>query len=174
MTIDPTTAATPARKGCSVAWALLLLGGASCLLFAISAPKLGYFSSRVHGNEAAAIGGLRTLCAAQSTFREADKDGDGVRDYGTLAELASCDLIDPALGAGEKQGYTYACQPVARPGAEAAWFATAVPTEPGETGVRRFAVNQEGTIYYRVDGPVEVDATTCAIATSAAVRPLGR
>ena len=174
MSTDPTGTASPTRKGCSIVWGLALLIAASCTLFAISAPKLGYFSSPGQGNETAAIGALRTLCNAQTLFHDHDKAHDGVDHYGTLAELSHRGLIDPVLGGGEKQGYTFVCQPVARSSGESRWFASASPTVPLTTGRRYFAINQAGAIYDSTTGPIEIDPTTCAISTDVNVRPLGR
>jgi hypothetical protein len=167
--------ASPVKQGCSIVWGLAVLAvGAGCLLFAISAPKLGYFGDRARGNEAAALGALKTLLTAQAQFCRDDVDQDTLPDYAPLAELSHHTLVDAVLGAGSKQGYVFVCQPVTRPGSEFLWFAVANPTEPGSTGTRYFATNQGGVIYYSTDGPVAVDPSTCAIPSSESVRPLGR
>lgn len=103
--------------------------------------------ARIHGNEAAAIGALRLLTTAQTLFREADKEGDGILDYGTLEELAQVGLIDEALGSGVKQGYRFECRPGEK-APEFLWMATATAIEPGTTGSRNFVTNHAGVIYY--------------------------
>ncbi len=133
-------AATPAGARvlqCLGLLALIAVG------FAISVPNL--IEARKHGNEAAAIGALKTLHTAQTLFREGDKEGDGVLDYGTLAELSAANLIDDVLGSGVKQGYRFAVL-VSPQAPELMWMATAEPVQPPATGSRCFATNQSGAI----------------------------
>lgn len=95
-------------------------------------------------NETAAIASLRDLATAQAIFREADKDGDGVADYGTLRELFKANLIDGALGSGEKSGYLF--QLTLGRGEDKRglqhWSLVASPKSPGETGLRSFFVDE--------------------------------
>ena len=124
-------------------------------LFAVGAafaiPNL--IEARVHGNEAAAIGALKTITTAQSLFREGDKESDTNYDYGSLQELSDAALIDSVLGSGEKQGYVFTAQanPVT---SEFLWTATANPSDPGSTGKRYFAVDQSGVIYCSDTHPI--------------------
>lgn len=113
------------------------------MVAAIAVPNL--IDARKRGNEAAAIGALKTITTAQSLFREADKDGDQVLDYGDLQELSDTSLIDPVLGSGMKQGYTFQVVP-APSTPELLWMATAAPLQPGTTGERYFMVNHEGVV----------------------------
>lgn len=123
------------------------------------------------GNEAAAIGALKTLVTAQTLFREGDKEGDGVLDYGTLTELSRATLVDAVLGGGKKSGYVFDCQPSAAT-PEFLWFATASPAEPGTTGRRYFATNHAGVIYYSTERPFVIDGTSCAMPEGAT--PVGK
>lgn len=123
------------------------------------------------GNEARAIGCLKTLVTAQTLFREGDKEQDGELDYGTLAELSQTTLVDAVLGSGKKSGYVFDCRPsVATP--EFLWFATASPEQPGTTGSRYFATNHAGVIYDSTERPFEIDPTSCAMPEGAT--PVGR
>src|SRR5581483_1965444 len=85
------------------------LGGAVIgILVAIALP--GFLEARKHGNEASAIGALKTIAIAEAIFRESDLEQDGNLDYGMLSELAAATsrgkpLIDAELGSGTKQGY---------------------------------------------------------------------
>ena len=120
----------------------------------------------------AAIGALRTITAAQSLFREGDKDEDGVLDYGNLRELSEAQLIDLLLGSGKKQGYRFAVYPSSTT-PEFLWFATAAPLEPGVTGERYFCTNHAGVTYYTTAAPIRFDPRTCEVPTDQ-VLPVGR
>ena len=115
-----------------------------------------------YGNEASAIGALKTIFTSQSIFREGDKEKDNLLDYGTLDELAVAELVDPILGAGAKQGYVFEAAPsVVSP--EERWFATAWPARP-DKGSRAFFVNQGGVVFYTTDTtPFRVDRATCEV-----------
>ena len=151
------------RSGLSTGMIVLivvLIGGCGLFGFmgvvaAIAIPNL--IEARKHGNEAAAIGALKTMGTAQSLFREGDKEGDEVFDYASLRELSDANLIDGILGSGTKQGYVFTCD--ASPTTpEFLWTATASPAVPETTGDRYFGTNQSGVIFYSLSGPVQFDA----------------
>lgn len=129
------------------------------VLAGIAIPNL--LAARKSGNETAAIGGLKSLSTAQRFFRESDKEGDGLYDYGSLAELNANGVIDQVLGGGTKQGYNYASQASTAQAAYVFW-ATANPVIQGGTGDRCFAVNHQGTIFY-TSAPITPDPVTGAI-----------
>jgi len=135
-------------------------------------PEESLREARRHGNEAAAIGALRTISTAQSLFREADKDANQVFDYaGSLAALGEVDLIDEVLASGEKQGYRFElCAGSEAP--EFLWMAVASPIEPGETGERHLVINQMGVIFYSTEAPFALDRETCEIPEGAT--PVGK
>jgi hypothetical protein len=113
-------------------------------------------------NETSAIGALKTIALAQALFREGDKENDGNLDYGSLAELGAGDVVDRALAGGTRSGYLF------RAGygvstSEFLWFATAEPVEPGRTGSRYFAVNQDGVVFYTTSGPFRLNLGDCAM-----------
>ncbi|MGE0706513.1 MAG: hypothetical protein AB7N76_17665 [Planctomycetota bacterium] len=117
--------------------------------------------ARRYGNEAAAIGALKTISTAQLLFREGDKDQNGVLDYADgLEALGKCRLIDSVLASGEKNGYRFAVA-CASKAPEFQWMAVASPLDPKQGG-RHFAVNQAGVIYYS-DKPFELDGVECQI-----------
>lgn len=97
---------------------------------------------RAEGDEAAAIGALKTLWTAQLLFREGDAERDGVLDYGTLAELEAAGLVEPGLG-----GQGYRLEVRVAPGELAQWRWMALATPEGE-GRRTFATNHLGVIRY--------------------------
>lgn len=123
--------------------------------------KLLPVQARKHGNEASAIGALKTIATSEAMFREGDKEQDGNLDYGSLAELNDMKLIDSVLGGGTKQGYVFEVHPSATT-PEFLWYATARPTTPGTTGDRFFYTNQAGVIFYSTQ-PFEVDPATGSV-----------
>lgn len=136
--------------------------GAICVLagivMAIAIPNL--LKAQQAGNEAAAIGSLKTIGTAQAIFREGDKDQDGALDYGSLDDLQQAQLVDSVLGGGIKSGYVFfASQSVTTP--EFLWMATASPMAAGTTGSRYFAITNEGVIYYSETAPIPLDLGTC-------------
>ena len=84
---------------------LLIVVAIIAILAAMAIPKL--LSARLAANEAVAISTLRTLSTAQAAFRASgalDTDGDGVGEFGYIAELAGsvpmrvCKAGAPAAG----------------------------------------------------------------------------
>ena len=153
---------------------LVLLTLAGIFVLAIVVNELTRNTSRPQGTEVAAIGALETLSSAQALFREADKEGDDVLDYGTLSELANSGttgLIDRVLGSGTKQGYLFECTYGALTSAFI-WIATASPASPGTTGDRYFMTNHEGVTYYTYSAPFVLNSIDCQIPPG--VQPVGR
>ena len=139
--------------GAALFSAALLLLGANLLL-----PELRGGSR--YAPESSAIGSLKALAAAQSLFREGDREQDAALDYGTLCELGKADLIDEVLASGRKYGYQFVCQPGVEP--QFTWWAMARPLDR-EAGRRSFFVNQEGVIYYTLPQPGEPPMCPCEV-----------
>ena len=57
----------------------------------------------IEENERLAVSSLRTLCAAEETFRATAGEGR----YGTLKQLGEVSLIDPLLAEGVRHGYVF-------------------------------------------------------------------
>lgn len=137
----------------------IALGGLVLIALVAAATIPGVVAARQEGNEAAAVGALKTITMAEVLFREADKDANGVLDYGTLADLARFRLVDSVLGAGTKQGYAFEVQLGEDPTLE--WWATATPLQLGKTGERFFYADAAGLIYESLDeiqGPLDPQA----------------
>jgi hypothetical protein len=161
----------PILLGCGLGFGLgvAFVVGVSMVLLALFEHR-----HRHVGNEVAAIGALKTIGSAQALFREADKEGDGNLDYGTLFELGEAGtsgLIDSVLASGTKQGYYFQAG-YGLQTSEFLWFATAEPAIPGTTGDRYFATNQEGVIFYTTSGPFRFNLDDCGIPSEAI--PVGR
>ncbi|MGH9310024.1 MAG: type IV pilin protein [Vicinamibacterales bacterium] len=141
------------------------------VIAAIGIPSV--LRARVSANESSAIASLRAISTAEATyFAHAGTSGYA----GSLATLArSCpggtqpfispDLaFDPSL----KSGYTVGLQASAtaqpsRPdcngtATDSDFYATAEPVSHGNTGVRAFATNNRGSIYYDQTGVAPTEA----------------
>ncbi|MDX9974883.1 MAG: prepilin-type N-terminal cleavage/methylation domain-containing protein [FCB group bacterium] len=140
---------------------LMIVVAIIAIIAAIAIPNL--LRSRMSANEAAAAGAMRTISTGEVGFQTAafeDADGDGVGDYGTLAQLADPDgadatppFIDDVLGAGAKQGYNFAVAVVAGGAAVLpAYTCTATPAAAGRTGFRQYFVDASGVIRFTADG----------------------
>jgi hypothetical protein len=153
-------------KVIAIVLGVVVLGGLCfvAMVAAIAIPNL--IEARKNGNEAGAIGSLKTISAAQALFREGDKDEDGVLDYGTLGELSTAGsyggLVDSVLGSGVKYGYVFNASPSTTT-CEFLWFATASPSKPGTTGDRYFATNHEGVTYFSVTSPIPMNTDDCTL-----------
>jgi type IV pilus assembly protein PilA len=140
---------------------LMIVVAIIAIIAAIAIPNL--LRSRMSANEAGAAGAMRTISTAEVGFQTAgfvDNAGDGVGDYGTLAQLADPDgggatppYIDQVLGNGQKHGYNFVVNVTfGSPANAPAYECTAVPTVPGRTGFRQFFVDESGVIRFTTDG----------------------
>ena len=150
---------------------LLIVVAILGILAAIAIP--GMLRARRSGNEASAIGSLRALNSAESSYAS----GAGKWGFATLlATLATAcpgsntafispDLsIDPAI----KSGYTVtmAAASVSSPGpvdcngtpTETAYYSTAVPVAAGLSGLRAFASSAAGALFFDPAGVAPTEA----------------
>src|SRR5438445_5489578 len=79
---------------------LMIVIAIIAIIASIAIPSL--LSARKHGQEASAIGALRTVNTQEVLFKDGDKEQDGDNDYGMLSELSNTGLIDSVLGSGTK------------------------------------------------------------------------
>ena len=137
---------------------LLIVVAIIGIIAAIAVP--GLLRARLSGNEASAIGSVRTLSSAQATF-SASCGGNGFAS--TLAALAtapagSVPFVPADLGSGTKSGYTFTVVGGATVVLAAAntcnatadsvttFLGTGNPVTDGQTGVRAFGVDQTGVL----------------------------
>ncbi len=139
---------------------LMIVIAIIAIIAAIAIPNL--IEARKHGNEAAAVGALKTIGTSQAIYREGDKDGNGDLDYATLANLSSTGLIDQILGSGTKQGYFFGTN-ASTSTSEFLWHGTANCAVPGTTGDRYFATNHEGVIFYTTASTYTANTSDCAV-----------
>ncbi len=150
---------------------LLIVVAITGILAAIAVPAM--LRARRTGNEAAAIGSLRALNGAESTYAAVAAKGGFAPLLATLATpcpggtaaFISPDLsIDPAV----KSGYTItmAAATVSSPGpldcngvvSETAYYTTAVPVSAGTSGLRAFASSGAGAIFFDPTGVAPTEA----------------
>lgn len=118
-------------------WVLMILAvGSVSILPSTSA-------IRQIADQEAALLWLSTIASQEEIFRSTDADGDGVDDYGSLAELVTAGLVPGALGDGEEQGYVF---PVTT-GPGPFFDARANPLSC-HTGVLRLYVDPSGVVRY--------------------------
>lgn len=141
---------------------MIIVVSVIALIAIISIP--GLLSSRKHSNETSAVATLRLIATSQSVFRESDRDGNGLANYGTLAQLSQGKLVDEIVGAGAKHGFSIQVA-VSTTQPETLWFAVANPIVPGNTGDRYFAVNHAGIVFYTDRATVPLNSTDCLIPT---------
>ena len=145
---------------------LLIVVAIIGIIAAIAVP--GLLRARMSGNEASAIGSLRAINSAESTF----SSSCGANGYAqTLADLAkapnnsTAGFISPDLSVDgvTKSGYLVNLEPdtaaqvitlsaatcnVSANDAMSAYFAEAHPVTVGSTGQRAVATDTRGTIYF--------------------------
>jgi prepilin-type N-terminal cleavage/methylation domain-containing protein len=126
------------RKGFTLI-ELLIVIAVIAILAAIAIPNL--LSSRQSANETAAIGAMKALNSAEAQYRTRN------RAYGTIANLASSNLVDPALAAATsssnpRNGYTFNLTVT---NASTSYYATATPTT--SAGTQQFYTDESGVIF---------------------------
>ncbi|MBI3722694.1 prepilin-type N-terminal cleavage/methylation domain-containing protein [bacterium] len=151
---------------------LMIVIAIIAIIASIAIPSL--LSARKHGQEASAIGALRTINTQEVLFRDGDKEQDGNNDFGMLSELSNCGLVDSVLGSGTKQGYIFQAA-YSGTTSEFLWFGTANPALPGTTGDRYFEANTAGVLYYTTGKSLALDTSTCTIPNAGTtVIPIGK
>ena len=147
---------------------LLIVVAIIGIIAAIAVP--GLLRARMSGNEASAIGSLRTINSSQQAF--ASSCGNGFYSptlllLGTAPTGGGTPFISPDLVGGQKSGYTIAlgtptattvvttsantCNTAAAD-ALAGYYVHTEPLTVGSTGQRSFASDNRGTIYQKPDG----------------------
>ena len=139
---------------------LMIVIAIIAIIAAIAIPNL--LDARKAANEASAIASLRAIHSAQNVYREQDKDGNGTLDYaGNIGILGTYGLIDAQLGGpsasddvfGPKQGYAFFALGQTGPTSFSTlftWSIQCVPEEVGDSGDRRFFVDQGGVLRYTI------------------------
>ncbi len=144
---------------------LLIVVAIIGIIAAIAVP--GLLRARMSGNEASAIGSLRAISSAQSTFSSSCGSNGYAQDLADLAKPpagSTAGFISPDLSANGVVKSGYAVTLTADDGAAAvtvasatcnasandamsAYFAEAHPVTVGSTGQRSFATDSRSTIF---------------------------
>jgi len=150
---------------------LLIVVAVIGIVSAISVPAM--LRARRTGNEASAIGSLRALNSAQTSYAAAAAKGGFSPTLATLAAAcpgSSVGFISPDLSTDPsvKSGYTItmAASASSSPGpndcngvpSETAYYVTAVPVSAGLSGLRAFASTGAGTIFFDQLGVAPTEA----------------
>jgi len=145
---------------------LLIVVAIIGIIAAIAIPNL--LASRRAANEGSAQQSLRTLSSAEATYQSTAGNGA----YGSLADLGSQRLVDSVLAVSDataKSGYLFTVNPVVGP--PATFWAFCVPSLTsgvGQTGTRRFAIQEDGVL--RGDTTLSAPADAAAVT---AMSPVG-
>jgi prepilin-type N-terminal cleavage/methylation domain-containing protein len=140
---------------------LLIVVAIIGIIAAIAIP--GLLRARMSGNEASAVGSMRTIVSAQQTYASSSGGGFaidltvlGATCPGSAAPFISADLGSAASN--EKSGYTVTMVAASNGVALATvdcngtavntnYFATATPIDVGSTGTRSFGTDAGGTVW---------------------------
>jgi type IV pilus assembly protein PilA len=145
---------------------LLIVVAIIGIIAAIAIPNL--LASRRAANEGSAQQSLRTISSAEATYQSTAGNGA----YGSLANLGSQRLVDSVLAVSDataKSGYVFTVNPVAGP--PATFWAFCLPATTsgvGQTGTRRFAIQEDGVL--RGDTTLSAPADAAAVT---AMSPVG-
>ena len=150
---------------------LLIVVAIIGILAAIAVP--GLLRARMSANESAAIGAMRSISSAESSYASGGANGGFASTLNRLAQscpgsshgFLSPDLsTDPAFKSGYVITLAAAGGSVAGPqdcnnaATVTGYYATALPIQPGVTGNRGFGTYTVGTVFFRPNGVAPTEA----------------
>jgi type IV pilus assembly protein PilA len=144
---------------------LLIVVTIILIIAAIAIPNL--VKSKAAANEAAAVEALHTLTSTAvmysltySGFPHAISNLGPVAGSSTPSSAAA-DLVDSVLASGVKSGYKFEYTPTSTDpaGNVLSYTITAIPVQPGTTGIRSFFTDQTGTIRANASGTADSTST---------------
>ena len=151
---------------------LLIVVAIIGIIAAIAVP--GLLAARMSGNEASAIGSLRAINSAESTYSSScglNGYASSLDDLSAIPDGGTVAFISPDLAEDEviKAGYTVnveaaeGSQEIAAADvtcndtiSHSGYWASATPVVVGQTGQRAFATDTRGSIYAKQDGTTSV------------------
>jgi len=156
---------------------LLIVVAIILIIAAISIPNL--LRSRMAANESSAVGSIRTINTAATTYNSTYANGypSTLTEIGTTAATqATCNagmFIDSVLTSGSKSGYSFTMGPGSAAGTAPlgcstagytdGYYVTAVPTSAGVTGTRAFCMDQTGIIRFNLGGTATAASTAGSV-----------
>jgi type IV pilus assembly protein PilA len=163
---------------------LLIVVAIIGIIAAIAVP--GLLRARMSGNETSAIGSMRAINSAQSTFSSSCANGGYAQSLEDLVKApagSTSGFISPDMKQNNviKSGYQVQVGPgsvnttvtasaatcnVAAADAIASYFAEAHPVTIGSTGQRSFGTDQRSTIFQDSTGATFTSATVASATTS--------
>jgi prepilin-type N-terminal cleavage/methylation domain-containing protein len=169
---------------------LLIVVAIIGIIAAIAVP--GLLRARMSGNEASAIGSLRTINSSQAAFSSSCAAGfyaSVLPNLGLAPLTGGTPFISPDLSAGNsvgKSGYNVtmvgvdpttaatadACNGVTAATLEGSYYATANPTSAGSTGSRYFWTNTLGTVYQDTAATIAHTSGVTAPAVTTTLTPI--
>ena len=169
---------------------LLIVVAIIGIIAAIAVP--GLLRARMSGNEASAIGSLRTINSSQAAFSSSCAAGfyaNVLTDLGIAPLTGGTPFISPDLSvtaSPSKSGYgitmagtaaaapavNVTCNGVAVGAQMGGYHANANPTSPGSTGTRYFWTNTLGTVYQDTATAIAHANGTTPPATAASRSPI--
>jgi type IV pilus assembly protein PilA len=162
---------------------LLIVVAIIGIIAAIAIP--GLLRARMSGNEASAIGSMRAINSAESTYSSSCASGGYAQSLADLAKAptgSTAGFISPDLNVNAvvKSGYIVNAGPgllatvvvlaantcnVSAVDAIASYFAEAHPSSVGSTGQRSFGTDQRATIFQNNTGAAYTNATVNSATT---------
>lgn len=118
--------------GCLLLFAAVPVG----VIGAVAIPNL--LAARRAANEAAAVGTLRTIASAQTTYYATAGNGT----YGSMEELIAAELLDPRMEAATRNGYGFELS-----NSGDSYELTATPADYPNSGMRSFYTSEDGVIH---------------------------
>ncbi len=110
----------------------------------------GLLRSRMTANEAASLGALKTMAAAETDYNNNTQPHTFTGSLTCLGSgngAGSVPFLDPAMTRGLKSGYTFSLKAGASSGGSIwTWSATAWPVVYHSTGIRTFYIDETGVI----------------------------
>ena len=170
---------------------LLIVVAIIGIIAAIAVP--GLLRARMAGNEASAIGSLRTINSSQQAFSSSCGSGfyaPTTAVLGTAPTTGGAPFISPDLGvtaaSAAKSGYNVtmvgvvpalsnpqvSCNGAAVNSLAGGYYANADPQTPGSTGTRYFWTNTLGTVFQNTLLPIAHNFPDTAPAVTATLTPI--
>ena len=151
---------------------LLIVVAIIGIIAAIAVP--GLLRARMSGNEASAIGSMRAISSAESSYSAGAANGGFAVSLARLAQAcpgSTQGFISPDLSTDPsfKSGYQIDLAASAGAGngpldcnavqSRTGYYATAIPTQVGVTGNRGFGTNTAGTVFFTPNGVAPPEGT---------------